>query len=175
MWRVSLLRPAPSELPQGGNAARVGGCSGAIEGANPFFFLCLFLQFGNQSMTIIAPLQNNLIIDKTFQFAVDIVQFCQDLQDNKHYVIANQLLKSGTSIGANVRESQNAESLPDFIHKFKIAAKEADETEYWLLICSKAVKISNNKVDNLLLEINIIQKIITKIIASSKKRLSTNK
>ena len=57
------------------------------------------------------------------------------LEELKKYVISNQLLKSGTSVGANVREAQNCESKADFIHKFKIAAKDADETEYWLLLC----------------------------------------
>lgn len=56
----------------------------------------------------------------------------------KKFVIAKQLLKSGTSIGANSVEAQNAESKADFIHKIKIAAKEADETQYWLLLCDFA-------------------------------------
>jgi four helix bundle protein len=122
-------------------------------------------------MSSTAPLQDNLIVDKTFQFAVYIVNFSQQLQELKHFVISNQILKSGTSIGANVRESQNGESLSDFIHKFKIAAKEADETEYWLLICKEAIQnIDQLHLENLLKEIKIIQKILTKIIASSKNR-----
>lgn len=122
-------------------------------------------------MSSTAPLQDNLIIDKTFQFAVSIVKFSQQLQELKQFVISNQLLKSGTSIGANVREAQNGESLADFIHKFKIAAKETDETEYWLLICKEAIQnIDRTFVDSLLTEIKIIQKILTKIIASSKNK-----
>ena len=66
----------------------------------------------------------------SFQFALDIIQYVQELEESKKFVIARQLLRSGTSIGANVRESQNAESRLDFIHKLKIAAKEAEETEY---------------------------------------------
>ena len=73
--------------------------------------------------------KQNPIVDKSFQFAVEIVEFCDLLYENKKYVIAQQLLKSGTSIGANIREAQNAEIKADFIHKMKIAAKEADETE----------------------------------------------
>ena len=80
----------------------------------------------------------NRIIDLTFSFALDIIEFSELLEENKKYVIARQLLKSGTSIGANTRERQNCESKADFIHKFKIAAKEADETEYWLLLCKYA-------------------------------------
>jgi four helix bundle protein len=75
--------------------------------------------------------KSNLIVEKSFQFAIDIVEFCDLLYENKKFVIGQQLLKSGTSIGANIREAQNAESKADFIHKMKISAKEADETEYW--------------------------------------------
>ena len=76
----------------------------------------------------------NLIVDLTFEFALKIIKYVELLERNRKYVIARQLLRSGTSIGANVREAQNAESKADFIHKFKIAAKESDETEYWLLL-----------------------------------------
>ena len=108
----------------------------------------------------------NLIVDKTFQFSLKIMDFAEELQEQRKYVFANQLLKSGTSIGANVREAQNAESKADFIHKMKIAAKEADETEYWLTLCS----LNNNYPDNseLLLEIEEIIRILSKIISSSK-------
>jgi four helix bundle protein len=80
----------------------------------------------------------NVIVDLSFKFALNIISFVETLEQNKRFVIANQLLKSGTSIGANVREAQNAESKIDFIHKLKIAAKEADETEYWLLLCQNS-------------------------------------
>ncbi len=77
-------------------------------------------------------------------------------------------MKSGTSIGANVREAQNCESKPDFIHKFKIAAKEADETEYWLLLCKYS---ENYPFDEFLFdEIKEIQKIINSIINTSKSK-----
>ena len=66
----------------------------------------------------------NIIVKLTFEFALGIIEYCEILEANKRFVIANQLFKSGTSIGANVREAQNAESKNDFIHKFKIAAKK---------------------------------------------------
>ena len=72
-------------------------------------------------------------------FAVRIIKFSQILQEQKQYVLANQLMRSGTSIGANTREAQNAESKADFIHKFKIAAKEADEAEYLLLLANEVL------------------------------------
>ena len=73
--------------------------------------------------------KDNLIVNLSMEFALDIIGYVEQLEANKKYVIARQLLKSGTSIGANVREAQNAESKADFIHKIKIAAKEAEETE----------------------------------------------
>jgi four helix bundle protein len=65
-----------------------------------------------------------VILDKTFDFSLKIVRYCERLESNKKYSIARQLLKSGTSIGANIHEAQNAESMNDFIHKLKIEAKE---------------------------------------------------
>ena len=111
---------------------------------------------------------DNIIVSLTFEFALSIIKYVELLENVKHYVIARQLLKSGTSIGANVRESQNAESKTDFIHKMKIAAKEADETEYWLLLCSK----SNGypPCEELLIKISSIIKVLLKIISSSKAK-----
>jgi four helix bundle protein len=82
--------------------------------------------------------KDNLILNLTFDFAIDAITFCELLEERKKFVVARQLLRSATSVGANIREAQNAESKADFIHKMKIAAKEADETEYWLLICKAA-------------------------------------
>ena len=73
---------------------------------------------------------DNLIVKLSLEFALDIITLAEKLEELKKFIIARQLLKSGTSIGANIREAQNAESKADFIHKMKIAAKEADETEY---------------------------------------------
>ena len=78
--------------------------------------------------------KRNEILELSFEFAVDIIEFSELLEDHKKYIVARQLLKSGTSVGANIRESQNCESSADFVHKLKIAAKEAEETEYWLLL-----------------------------------------
>lgn len=110
----------------------------------------------------------NLIVDLTFEFALHIIKYVELLDKERRYIIANQLLKSGTSIGANVREAQNSESKADFIHKMKIAAKEADETQYWLLLCSN----SDGYPDciNLFNSSTSIIKVLSKIIASSKSR-----
>ncbi|MCB0410210.1 MAG: four helix bundle protein, partial [Flavobacteriales bacterium] len=78
----------------------------------------------------------------------------------------NQILRSGTSIGANVKEAQNAESKKDFIHKLKIALKEADELEYWLYLCHEVE--SYPKPDNLQNKLTEIKKVLNKIVSSSK-------
>lgn len=111
-------------------------------------------------------LRDNLIVTLTFQFSLAIVKFAEILEANRKYAVANQLIRSGTSIGANVREAQNAESKADFIHKLKVATKEADETEYWLEICHLTESYPN--CDNLLSQILSIKKVLSKIIASSK-------
>ncbi len=109
----------------------------------------------------------NIIVELSFNFALAIVKEVENLQTNKHFVISNQLLKAGTSIGANVRESQAAESKQDFIHKLKIAAKEAEETDYWLLLCEKSgYLIDESLIDKCL----SIRKILSKIISSSKTK-----
>ena len=110
--------------------------------------------------------QKNVIVDLTFEFALKIIAHVELLQEQHKYVLANQLLKSGTGIGASVREAQNAESKPDFIHKMKIAAKEADETEYWLLLCDKSYEFIN--CNQLLIDCGSIIKILSKIISTAK-------
>lgn len=111
--------------------------------------------------------KENLIVDLSFQFALKIISLSEELENNKRYVIARQLIRSGTSIGANIREAQNAESKADFIHKLKIAAKEADETEYWLLLCEESPNYPST--DSLRIELASIIKVLSKIIGSSKR------
>lgn len=89
--------------------------------------------------------KDNLILLKSFGFAKKIVHYCANLEENKKCVIANLLLKSGTSIGANIKEAQNSESKADFIHKMKIAMKEADETEFWLFLCNELENYPNTE------------------------------
>jgi four helix bundle protein len=116
--------------------------------------------------------KENIIVKVTFEFALMIVEFTEILEAKNKLVIAKQILKSGTSIGANVREAQNAESKTDFIHKLKIAAKAAEETAYWLLICqhSKNYPICDKEIE----KINEIIKILSKIIATSKAKTFNN-
>ena len=113
--------------------------------------------------------KDNIIVNKTIDFSLAIINYCEVLEQKKKFVIAKQLLRSATSIGANVFEAQNAESKADFIHKMKIAAKEASETLYWLILCERNesyycdVKFRN--------DLNDIIKILSKIISSSKGKI----
>jgi len=110
--------------------------------------------------------KKNLIVDLTLAFALAIVAFSEELEDNRKYVIGRQILKSGTSIGANVKEAQAAESKKDFIHKLKIAYKEAEETEYWLILCRES---DNYPFEPALIDdLMAIKKVLSKIISSSK-------
>ena len=110
--------------------------------------------------------KNNPILRETFEFSILIIGYSELLEEHKKYAIARQIIRSGTSIGANVKEAQNAESRADFIHKFKIAIKEADETEYWLFLCQN---LKNYPDTGALIEkLNTIIKMLTKIISTAK-------
>ena len=113
--------------------------------------------------------KENLIVKKTFDFALDTIDYTENLRTLHKYEMASQLFRSGTSIGANVWEAQNAESNADFIHKFKIAAKEADETNYWLRLCKASPHYPDPKPEYFS-ELQSITRITSKIISSSKKK-----
>jgi four helix bundle protein len=114
--------------------------------------------------------RKNALRELSFQFALEIIEYSELLEEKKRFVIANQVLKSGTSIGANVREAQSAESLTDFVHKLKIVEKETEETEYWLDLC----KYSKNYPDPEYLYDKLLQikKLLSTILATSKSKLS---
>ena len=117
--------------------------------------------------------QKNEILELTFDFALSIIEFSELLDNDRKYVISRQLLKSGTSIGANVREAQNAHSRNDFISKCVIAMKEADETEYWLMLCQRSKNYPDPEA--LLLRIMSIKKLLSRIISSSIKNRKNEK
>jgi four helix bundle protein len=111
--------------------------------------------------------KDNLIVQLTFDFALSIVTFCAGLDELKKWSLSNQVLRASLSIGANVKEAQNAESKADFIHKMKIAAKEADEVEFYLEVCNKSEAMPN--CTELIEKVQAICRVLNKIIASSKK------
>lgn len=116
-------------------------------------------------------LKDNLIVNLSFKLAVDIIKFVDKTNWGNKQFIAQQLMRSASPVGANVREAQNAESKVDFIHKFKIAAKEAEETEYWLLI----LKELQMDVDSLLTNAESVKKVLSKIIASTRNSLNNQR
>ncbi|MBW6459760.1 MAG: four helix bundle protein [Bacteroidales bacterium] len=114
--------------------------------------------------------RKNIIREKSFLFAIQIVNLYKYLSNEKReYVMSRQLLKAGTSIGANVREADNAESKADFIHKMGIAQKEADETLYWLELLSATDFISREDFESLNFSAEEIFKIIRSIILTAKE------
>lgn len=111
----------------------------------------------------------NPIVEKSFALALEVVEFSFDLRKEKNFDLSSQLFRSGTSIGANVREAQGAESKADFIHKLKVAFKESEELEYWLELC-KHSKTLPNPPENMSSLLNEVRKLLSSIISSTKNR-----
>lgn len=114
--------------------------------------------------------KKNIIKDKTFVFATEIVYLYKVLVEKKEFVLSRQMLRSGTSIGANVRESEHAESRADFIHKLSIALKEANETEYWIDLLYETKFL--DEIEFLSIKSKNIEllKLLTSIINTSKNK-----
>jgi four helix bundle protein len=111
---------------------------------------------------------DNPIVDLTYNFGVRIVKFYKYLTTKQVYVLSKQLLRCGTSIGANVHESIHAQSKADFISKMNIALKEADETDYWLRLLRDADVIEEVEFESLQKDVKQIIGTLVKIIKSSK-------
>ncbi len=112
---------------------------------------------------------NPVIEEKTLDFAVRIVRFYKYLcNEKKEFVLSKQILRSGTSIGANVRESHFAESTADFIHKKSIALKEANETAYWLEVMEKSEIVNQEQIAKLKSDLNEIIAILVSSIKTLK-------
>ncbi len=110
-----------------------------------------------------------VIVSKTYSFALMTTKFCLEMQSNRReYVLSRQLLKSATSIGANIEEAQGAISKVEFIMKVQISFKEAIETRYWLRLIKDAEVYQNENSEQLLIDCNEIIFIITAILKSSK-------
>lgn len=117
--------------------------------------------------------KKSIIKDRSFAFAVRVIRLFQYLTETKkEYVLSKQLLRSGTAIGALVREAQNAESTKDFIHKLGIAQKESDETIYWLELLKETEYINDKEFESINNEANELLKMIRSAILTSKKNNS---
>ncbi|MBR2376851.1 MAG: four helix bundle protein [Clostridia bacterium] len=116
-------------------------------------------------------MKENKLIDLSKQFAVDVVNLCTDIKENrKSNVLLNQLLRSGTSIGANIHEGNYASSKADFINKFQIALKECYETDYWLGLFKETNLISENVYRDMHDKCSKIRKLLTVSINTAKEK-----
>ncbi len=113
-------------------------------------------------------MKENIIAIKSFDFALSIVNLFVLLKKENEFIISKQILRSATSIGANVEEAIAAQSRKDFIHKMAIASKEARETKYWLRLLDKS-NLTSIEMSSYLVEVDHIINIITKIIKTSSK------
>lgn len=114
----------------------------------------------------------NVIKEKSFQFAVDVVNLSKTIKSrDNEFILSNQFLRSGTSIGANVREGINAESKLDFIHKLGIAQKECDETLYWADLMHATSYIYYDEHKDIVYKADELLRILRSIILSSKNNL----
>ena len=111
----------------------------------------------------------NTIENESFLFAVRIAKLCRYLQEEKkEYILSKQLLRAGTSIGANVAESQQAQSRADFVSKLNIALKEAVETNYWIRLLHAAEYLNMTECDSILSDCRELEKILTSILKTSR-------
>lgn len=114
--------------------------------------------------------KSNPVRDKSYAFALHIVVFCKNLVERKEFVLSKQLLRSGTSIGANIEEALQAQSRKDFISKLSIALKEVHETHYWLRLLRDSRAASEQEMQTLFNEIQEIIYILTAIVKSTKEK-----
>ncbi len=112
---------------------------------------------------------NNAVEEKSFRFSVRIVKLCKLLQEEKkEYIMSKQLIRAGTSIGANIIESQQAQSRADFISKLNIALKEAVETNYWLRLLHATDYLTNAEYDSIITDCKELEKLLTAIVKTTR-------
>jgi four helix bundle protein len=118
----------------------------------------------------------NVVKNKSFEFAIQVVKIYQFLRDQKkEYTLSRQLLRSGTSVGAMIREAEYAETKNDFIHKMGLAQKEVNETLYWLELLYETEYLTQEQSNQLTAAATEIIKLITSIIKTTKSNLNKNK
>lgn len=119
--------------------------------------------------------KRNVLKDKSFAFALDCINLYKWLVNHKQeFVMSKQLLRSSTSVGANIREAQNAESKMDFVHKLAIAQKECDESIYWLELLEASAFISDEQSNKLQNQASEILKMLKSSILTTKQNLKRN-
>lgn len=125
----------------------------------------------NSPLSTVNSSRRNVVKEKSLAFAIRIVRLCRWLQqDQREYVLSKQLLRSGTAVGALVREAEQAESRADFIHKMAIALKEANETDYWLDLLHKSDLIDDKGYHSIQPDATELIKLLTSIIKTTKAK-----
>jgi four helix bundle protein len=118
--------------------------------------------------------KDNIIVQKSYAFALQMIQLYKSLIDKKEFVLSKQILRSGTSIGANIHEAVASESKKDFVHKLGIAVKEARETSYWLNLLKDSDYITSDEFNRLNNSCDEIVRILNSIIITTKERYFAN-
>jgi four helix bundle protein len=113
----------------------------------------------------------NIIREKSYRFALDIIKLCKMLNDEKEFVLSRQLVRSGTSIGANIEEAQGAVSKKEFLQKISISFKEAKETNYWLRLLRDSGLVAKDKSQSLISDSNEIIKILSSISKTTRENI----
>ncbi|MCK4642903.1 four helix bundle protein [bacterium] len=116
-------------------------------------------------------MKENIVYDKAFEFAIDIVETYKKLSSKGEHVLSKQLLKCGTSIGANIKESVHGQSKKDFLSKINIALKEASETEYWLELLIETKYLDRKHHALLLNKCKELNRLLTSIVRSTKQAI----
>ena len=115
-------------------------------------------------------MKENILFDKALAFGVRILRLSQLLEEQKQSIIAKQILRSGSSIGANISESEYAVSNADFINKLQIARKEANETRYWLLLLFEAKLLEEKLFNSISADLEVLIKILAVSVMTAKKK-----
>ncbi len=118
-------------------------------------------------------MKESIVQRKSFQFSLKIISLYKKLQLEKEFIISNQILRSGTSIGANIEEALAGQSKKDFTAKMSISSKEARETKYWLRLLKES-ELTNLDVNSLILDIDELIRILTSIVKTSQQSLTNN-
>jgi four helix bundle protein len=118
-------------------------------------------------------MKENILKTKSYSFALQTINICRKLQNNKEFILSKQLLRSATSVGANIREANNAQSKADFIHKLSISIKECDESQYWLELLKDSLYIVEEDFLILHNEAIEIHRLLTRIIITTKQNLKS--
>ena len=121
-------------------------------------------------------MRNNIVQEKSYMFALKMIKLYKDLtQTQREFVLSKQILRSGTSIGALVKEAEHAQSQADFVNKMNIALKEANETEYWLMLLKDSEYLDENNYSSVHHACSELIKLLASIVKTSKSKLANGK